>query len=93
MFAEGLVKEVVEKAVEEVGEMAGEVEEADRMVGGVEDVAREVEGVVFQYSAEAVVFEFSREGGEVEIGMVKPSGLRVGARWGEGDTKYENYLS
>ena len=49
-----------------------------------EGIAGEVEGVVFQYSAEAVVFEFSREGGEVEIGMVKPSGLRVGARWGKG---------
>ena len=70
--------------------MAGEVEEADRMVWRLPG---EVEGVVFQYSAEAVVFEFSREGGEVEIGMVKPSGLRVGARWGKGDTKYENYLS
>ena len=42
----------------------------------------EVRGVIFQFSAEAVLFEFSLEGqaDQVQIGMVKPSGLRVGNR-------------
>jgi hypothetical protein len=44
---------------------------------------QQVTGVIFQFSAEAVLFEFSAagEGGEeLQIGMVKPSALRVGSR-------------
>ena len=39
----------------------------------------EVTGVIFQYSPEAVLFEFSLAGSleDVQIGMVRPSGLKV----------------
>ena len=39
----------------------------------------EVTGVIFQYSPEAVLFEFSLAGSQedVQIGMVRPSGLKV----------------
>ena len=42
----------------------------------------EVTGVIFQFTSEAILFEFSLEGqsDQVQIGMVKPSGLKVGNR-------------
>ena len=42
----------------------------------------EVTGVIFQFSSEAVLFEFSLEGqtDQVQIGIVKPSCLKVGNR-------------
>ena len=47
-----------------------------------EEEGEEVTGVIFQFSSEAILFEFSLDGqaDQVQIGMVKPSGLRVGNR-------------
>ena len=53
------------------------------MASSLEEEGEEVRGVIFQFSPDAVLFEFSLHGqdaDQVQIGMVKPSGLRVGNR-------------